>query len=117
MPPVQELRPGLWHWQAPHPEWTESEPWDKNVSSYAADDGDALLLFDPIDPPSEIEELDPERDTSVVLTAPWDERDVLAAHDGPFDRAASSALERHREVRPARFERATSASAGQRSIP
>ncbi len=56
-PPVHELRPGLWHWQAPHPEWRESEPWERNVSSYAADDGERLLLFDPIDPPSEIEVL------------------------------------------------------------
>jgi glyoxylase-like metal-dependent hydrolase (beta-lactamase superfamily II) len=76
MPPVQELRPGLWHWQAPHPEWRESEPWDKNVSSYAADDGERLLLFDPIDPPAEIEELASERDTAIVLTAPWHERDA-----------------------------------------
>ena len=76
MPPVQELRPGLWHWQAPHPEWRESEPWDKNVSSYATDDGQRLLLFDPIDPPGEIEQLASERDTSIVLTAPWHERDA-----------------------------------------
>jgi glyoxylase-like metal-dependent hydrolase (beta-lactamase superfamily II) len=76
MPPVQELRPGLWHWQAPHPQWRESEPWDKNVSSYAADDGGRLLLFDPIDPPGEIEELASERDTAIVLTAPWHERDA-----------------------------------------
>jgi glyoxylase-like metal-dependent hydrolase (beta-lactamase superfamily II) len=76
MPPVQELRPGLWHWQAPHPQWRESEPWDKNVSSYAADDGERLLLFDPIDPPAEIEELASERDTAIVLTAPWHERDA-----------------------------------------
>jgi glyoxylase-like metal-dependent hydrolase (beta-lactamase superfamily II) len=76
MPPVQELRPGLWHWQAPHPQWRESEPWDKNVSSYAADAGERLLLFDPIDPPAEIEELASERDTAIVLTAPWHERDA-----------------------------------------
>jgi glyoxylase-like metal-dependent hydrolase (beta-lactamase superfamily II) len=76
MPPVQELRPGLWHWDAPHPQWRESEPWDNNVSSYAADDGERLLLFDPIDPPGEIEELASERETAIVLTAPWHERDA-----------------------------------------
>ena len=73
---MQELRPGLWHWHAPHPQWRESEPWDKNVSSYAADDGERLLLFDPIDPPGEIEELASERDPAIVLTAPWHERDA-----------------------------------------
>ncbi len=71
-----ELRPGLWHWQAPHPDWRASEPWDQNVSSYAIDDGERLVLFDPIAPPSEIETLAAERETAVVLTAPWHERDT-----------------------------------------
>jgi hypothetical protein len=66
---VRELRPGLWHWQAPHPAWEPSEPWDKNVSSYAIDDGERLLLFDPIAPPTELVERATERDTAVVLTA------------------------------------------------
>jgi glyoxylase-like metal-dependent hydrolase (beta-lactamase superfamily II) len=73
---VRELRPGLWHWKAPHPAWRPSEPWDQNVSSYAIDDGDRLLLFDPIAPPREIDELAAERETAVVLTAPWHERDT-----------------------------------------
>ena len=48
---MRELQPGLWHWQAPHPEWQASEPWDPNVSSYAIDDGKILLLFDPMGVP------------------------------------------------------------------
>ncbi|HSO02563.1 MAG TPA: hypothetical protein VLS46_08550, partial [Gaiellaceae bacterium] len=50
----RELRPGLWHWQAPHPGWEAGEPWDPNVSSYALDDGEQLLLFDPLAVPSEL---------------------------------------------------------------
>ena len=73
---MRELRPGLWHWTAPHPEWQPDEPWDQNVSSYAVDDGKRLLLFDPIAPPSEIETLAAEREAAVVLTAPWHERDT-----------------------------------------
>jgi glyoxylase-like metal-dependent hydrolase (beta-lactamase superfamily II) len=73
---VRELTAGLWHWQAPHPGWRETEPWDRNVSSYAIDDGERLLLFDPIAPPVEIDSLAPERDTAIVLTAPWHERDA-----------------------------------------
>ena len=73
---MRELRAGLWHWQAPHPQWRPSEPWDQNVSSYAIDDGERLLLVDPIAPPSEIEKLAAERETAVVLTAPWHERDA-----------------------------------------
>jgi glyoxylase-like metal-dependent hydrolase (beta-lactamase superfamily II) len=46
------------------------------VSSYAVDDGQRLLLFDPLAPPSEIDELAADRETAVVLTAPWHERDT-----------------------------------------
>jgi glyoxylase-like metal-dependent hydrolase (beta-lactamase superfamily II) len=73
---VRALRPGLWHWTARHPDWRPSEPWDQNVSSYAIDHGGRLLLFDPIAAPTEIERLAAERETAVVLTAPWHERDT-----------------------------------------
>ena len=49
---VRELAAGLWHWQAPHPDWEPTEPWDQNVSSYAIDDGERLLLFDPLARPA-----------------------------------------------------------------
>ena len=73
---MRELQPGLWHWQAPHPEWQASEPWDPNVSSYAIDDAEILLLFDPMGVPDEIEALAAEGETAIVLTAPWHERDT-----------------------------------------
>jgi glyoxylase-like metal-dependent hydrolase (beta-lactamase superfamily II) len=73
---VRELRPGLWHWQAPHPDWRPSEPWDQNVSSYAIGDDERLLLFDPLGVPGEILALADERETAIVLTAPWHERDT-----------------------------------------
>ena len=73
---MRELRPGLWHWQARHPDWEASEPWDPNVSSYAIADDERLLLFDPLGVPSEIEALAAGRETAIVLTAPWHERDA-----------------------------------------
>jgi len=73
---MRELRPGLWHWSAPHPDWASTQPWQEEVSSYAMDDGERLLLFDPLAPPDEILALAGERDTAVVLTAPWHERDT-----------------------------------------
>jgi glyoxylase-like metal-dependent hydrolase (beta-lactamase superfamily II) len=73
---MRELRPGLWHWEAPHPQWESSEPWGPEVSSYAIDDGERLLLFDPLAVPSEIEERAADRDGAIVLTAPWHERDA-----------------------------------------
>jgi glyoxylase-like metal-dependent hydrolase (beta-lactamase superfamily II) len=71
---MERLRKGLWHWKARHPEWEPSEPWDPNVSSYAVDDGQHLLLLDPLDVPSELLALAPERETAIVLSAPWHER-------------------------------------------
>jgi len=73
---MRELRPGLWHWEARHPDWRPTEPWSENVSSYAIEDGERLLLFDPLAVPSEIEERAAGRETAIVLTAPWHERDA-----------------------------------------
>jgi glyoxylase-like metal-dependent hydrolase (beta-lactamase superfamily II) len=74
---VRELRAGVWHWQAPHPDWKPGEEWDELVSSYAIDHGSHLLLFDPLLLPTEIEELAKGRDTAIVLTCPWHRRDAL----------------------------------------
>lgn len=73
---VHELAPGIWHWQGVHPQWGEGEPWDPHVSSYAIDDGQRLLIFDPIAPPTELLDLAAGRDSVIVLTSPWHERDM-----------------------------------------
>jgi glyoxylase-like metal-dependent hydrolase (beta-lactamase superfamily II) len=73
---MRELSPGLWHWQAPHPEWTPDQPWPQQVSSCAIDDGQRLLLFDPLAVPGEILALAKGREPVIVLTAPWHERDT-----------------------------------------
>jgi glyoxylase-like metal-dependent hydrolase (beta-lactamase superfamily II) len=73
---VRELQTGVWHWEAPHPDWKPEEDWGQMVSSYAIDDGERLLLFDPLGPPSEIDELAAERETAIVLTCPWHRRDA-----------------------------------------
>jgi hypothetical protein len=73
---MREVAPGLWHWEASHPEWEAGEPCDRTVSSYAIDDGERLLLFDPLGLPTELEALAGERETAIVLTAPCHERDT-----------------------------------------
>lgn len=73
---MHELQAGLWHWQAPHPDWTPSERWPRDVSSYAIDDGARLLFIDPLAVPAGILDLAAEREPVVVLTAPWHERDA-----------------------------------------
>lgn len=72
---MQELRPGLWTWTAPHPSWTEGkEEWGPEVRSYAYDSGSCLVLFDPIAPPTLLEGLVEAQDVAVLLTAEWHRR-------------------------------------------
>jgi hypothetical protein len=82
---MRELRPGLWYWQTPHPDWEPDRPWQREVSSYAIQVGDDLLLFDPLGVPDELRE----RATAVVLTAPYHDRDArglgLPVHTPPAD--------------------------------
>jgi glyoxylase-like metal-dependent hydrolase (beta-lactamase superfamily II) len=78
---VRELAPGIWHWQAKHPQWEDTEPWDPSVSSYAIDDGERLLLVDPLGTPGGLVERVADRDTAIVLTAPWHERDTRSLVD------------------------------------
>jgi hypothetical protein len=74
---VQELRPGLWTWTAPHPSWTEQdEEWGPEVRSYAYDSGSSLVLFDPIAPPTLLEGLVEAQEVAVLLTAAWHRRDA-----------------------------------------
>ena len=77
---MRELQKGVWHWEARHPDWTPEEGgpdgWGPDVSSYAIDDGARLLLFDPLAPPSKIDELAADRETAIVLTCPWHARDA-----------------------------------------
>lgn len=75
---MRELRPGVWHWEARHPDWKEGADWGPEVSSYAIDDGRHLLLFDPIAPPSLVDEIADGREPVIVLTCPWHRRDAQA---------------------------------------
>jgi hypothetical protein len=64
---LDEIRPGLWTWAAPHPEWHEQSL----VRSYAVEREGVLLLIDPISPP---EALIQGRELRVALTCPWHAR-------------------------------------------
>ena len=75
MRPVNEVRAGVWHWQAPHPDWKPDVDWPELVSSYAVEDDGRLLLFDPLGVPDEIlERALPE--VAILLTCPWHTRDA-----------------------------------------
>jgi hypothetical protein len=59
---VRELRPRLWYWTAPHPEWTPDSAgengWEQEVGSYAYISADerTLALIDPLVPAAEEDE-------------------------------------------------------------
>jgi glyoxylase-like metal-dependent hydrolase (beta-lactamase superfamily II) len=56
---IEQIRPHLWHWTAPHPEWTPKNRgesglgWDEIVSSYALIADGAFVLVDPQVPEDE----------------------------------------------------------------
>lgn len=79
-----ETRPGVWFWQARHPNWIPDDGWGETVSSYALDFGEQLVVIDPLAPPPELDELASKRETTVVLTCQWHRRDgeALAARLG-----------------------------------
>lgn len=73
---MHEVQAGVWHWEALHPDWRPPDWWDHEaVSSYAIQNGELLLLLDPLAVPSEIEERASGRETAIVLTSPWHRRD------------------------------------------
>ena len=73
---MRELEPGMWHWEAPHPEWKPGDAWAELVSCYAIGEDGRLLLFDQLAAPTEIEELAAGRETAIVLTCPFHVRDA-----------------------------------------
>ena len=69
---MREVATGVWQWHAAHPEWKPGQTWDRTVCSYAVDTVKDVLLFDPLDVPTELRE----RASAVVLTCPWHRRDA-----------------------------------------
>jgi glyoxylase-like metal-dependent hydrolase (beta-lactamase superfamily II) len=72
---VLETRPGVYFWQAPHPDWAPNDGWDELVTSYALDDGTRLLVVDPLAPPADLDKLAAERNVKVIVTSGWHHRD------------------------------------------
>ena len=60
----------MYHWTARHPEW------EGPVSAYAIDDGERLILIDPIAVPDNVRALFGSREVVIVLTSTWHERDA-----------------------------------------
>src|SRR5512132_245454 len=66
------LPEGVHHWTATHPEW------EGPVSAYAIDDGERLILIDPIAVPDDVRALFGSREVVTVLTSTWHQRDAAS---------------------------------------
>jgi hypothetical protein len=82
---VQELRQGLWRWEAPHPDWEHGLHWPQVVGSVYAELPDAVAIVDPQVPVDDAQRfwdaLDRDverlgRPVHVLQTVHWHERSV-----------------------------------------
>jgi glyoxylase-like metal-dependent hydrolase (beta-lactamase superfamily II) len=91
---IEQIAPHLWWWTAPHPGWTpddfkDGQGWERDVSSYALVDEDALVLFDPLVPADDEERFwaaldgDVERHgpPSILITLFWHARNAREIAD------------------------------------
>jgi glyoxylase-like metal-dependent hydrolase (beta-lactamase superfamily II) len=95
---LQEIAPRLWHWTAPHPDWTPranqgGRGWGQHVSSYALVADDAFVLFDPLVPADEPErfwealdrDVDHHGPPAIVISLYWHARsakEIAERYDG-----------------------------------
>jgi glyoxylase-like metal-dependent hydrolase (beta-lactamase superfamily II) len=103
---LQELRPGLWRWTAPHPAWTPGAApdsvgdWPQDVGCVAYAAPGALVLVDPLVPDDD-----------------WPALDALVRAHGPAVHVLTT-LQWHRRSRPAIVERYGAAtSRAQSALP
>lgn len=52
---VQRIEDGLWRWIAPHPDWKETDDWDRDVGCVYWEAKDAVVLVDPLVPTDDAE--------------------------------------------------------------
>ena len=97
---MQSVRPGVWRWTAPHPDWSPWDPksktgfgWPQQVGSVCYETPDQLVLIDPLAPPSSTpahqqfwQALDEtvqarQQPVAVLLSTDWHERSAQAVFD------------------------------------
>jgi glyoxylase-like metal-dependent hydrolase (beta-lactamase superfamily II) len=113
---VRELLPGVYRWDAPHPDWTPEDAedgsgWEQVVSSYLVETANGPVLIDPLAADDGWDALDRAlagRAPDVLLTLFWHTRStpgVLERYPGATAWAHEPALElvRERGVEPRPF--------------
>jgi hypothetical protein len=107
---VRELRPRLWYWTAPHPEWTPEsggdDGWEQEVGCYAyvPPDGGTLVLIDPLVSDWSALDRDVERHGAphVLITCQWHQRsanEILGRYEGARTWVFAPAVEASKGMR------------------
>lgn len=77
---VRDVAPGLWLWRQPHPDWSEGNDWEPEVSSFAVESRGEAIVLDPLAPPPSEREawerLDALRPSVAIILKPDHVRDV-----------------------------------------
>jgi thiosulfate/3-mercaptopyruvate sulfurtransferase len=72
MPGLIQTLPGVWFWEASHPDWSPGDSWEQSVRCWAIRTEVGVVLVDPL-----------VRD-DLDATAAWEPLDALAAEHGPM---------------------------------
>ena len=98
---MQSVRPGVWHWTAPHPDWSASDPerktgftgWSQDAGCVCYETPATLVLIDPLAPPRgtpayrqfwqalDATLLARRQPVSILLSTDWHDRSAQAVFD------------------------------------
>ena len=97
---MQNVRPGVWHWTAPHPDWSAWDPksktgfgWSRDVGCVCYETPAELVLIDPLAPPYDTSAREQiwralddavqarRQPVTVLLSTDWHDRSAQAVFD------------------------------------
>ncbi len=95
-----QIAPGLWHWSAPHPDWSPWNPekrtgfgWSREVGCVRYETREELVLIDPLTPPpcTAVQQLfwhtldnavrHRQQPVTILLSTDWHDRSAQAVYD------------------------------------
>jgi thiosulfate/3-mercaptopyruvate sulfurtransferase len=86
MSQLNETLPGIWFWEAPHPDWRNGDSWEQMVRCWALRSDDGIVLVDPLI------RVDLDGDGA------WASLDALAADHGPVKAVIRTLHSHHRSA-------------------
>ena len=86
MAQLTETLPGIWFWEAPHPDWSPGDSWEQTVRCWALRSDDGIVLVDPL--------IRDDRDGA----AAWQAVDELVSAHGPVKAVIRTLHYHHRSA-------------------